>query len=121
MQAGWPLQAGLLKTPSDIDIGIKEGEELSYLERLKTGLTNLEKNFPLAQLAVVVLGADPWEKDELPSSNLLNLSSEQMLLRDLLIREFLLRKKIPTTYLMGGGYGQGSWTMYDQFLKKVLT
>jgi len=128
MAAGWPLDeekydsGGKLNPsfiPSDIDIPIAAGEEHLYVARLKEGLKMLESQ-PTADIAVVVAGADPYEKDELPSAKLLQLSLEQLQERDLLIYDFLQNKSIPTAYLMAGGYGESAWEVYTQFLEWAL-
>ena len=67
-----------------------------------------------------IAGADPYEKDELPSAKLLQLSLEQLQERDLLIYDFLQDKGIPGAYLMAGGYGESSWEVYTQFLEWAL-
>lgn len=127
MAKGWPLDGpmyigGELNPsflPSDIDIPIAPGEEEAYLERLEEGFQRLY-TFPAPQLAVVVLGADPYEKDELPSTSGLRLSLEQMKARDLLIYDFLKRRNIPQAHLMAGGYGAECWRVYAGFLEHVL-
>jgi acetoin utilization deacetylase AcuC-like enzyme len=128
MAEGWPLDGekydrdGKLNPsfiPSDIDIPIAAGEEHLYVTRLKEGL-NMLGSRPPADIAVVVAGADPYEKDELPSAQLLQLSLEQLRERDLLIYDFLRKKSIPTAYLMAGGYGESAWKVYTQFLEWAL-
>ena len=128
MARGWPLdgkpydEKGLPNPsfiPSDIDIPIEEGEEPVYLARLAKGLQKMAET-PEPDLAVVLLGADPYEKDELPSTGLLNLSLEQLMERDILIYRFLKDRSIPGAFLMAGGYGKGSWKVYAQFLEWAL-
>ena len=128
MARGWPLdgkqynEKGELNPsfiPSDIDIPIEPGEESSYLIRLTEGLQEMAKT-PEPDLAVVLLGADPYEKDELPSTGLLNLSLEQLFERDILIYRFLKSRSIPAAFLMAGGYGESSWRVYAQFLEWAL-
>ena len=128
MAEGWPLDqekydsGGKLKPsfiPSDIDIPVAAGEEHLYVTRLKEGLRMLDYQ-STADIAVVVAGADPYEKDELPSAKLLQLSLEQLQERDLLIYDFLQKKSIPTAYLMAGGYGESAWEVYTQFLEWAL-
>jgi acetoin utilization deacetylase AcuC-like enzyme len=128
MAEGWPLDqekydsGGKLNRsfiPSDIDIPIAAGEEHLYVTRLKEGLRMLDYQ-STADIAVVVAGADPYEKDELPSAKLLQLSLEQLQERDLLIYDFLQKKSIPTAYLMAGGYGESAWEVYTQFLEWAL-
>lgn len=123
MQEGWPLDSGTLDSPwfipSDVEIGIKAGEEVSYLSRLKDGLLQLEK-MGQPDLAIVVQGSDPYEKDRLPSAGLLKLTKEQMLERDLLVYDFLKDRKIPQAYVMAGGYGEHVYEIYCQFLEAVF-
>lgn len=128
MAQGWPMD--LPKTlkdgspnpvfiPSDIDIPIEHGEEDEYCDRLEEGLRQLDR-YPRPDLALVQLGADPYERDGLPSTSLLQLSLEQLGRRDRLIYEFLEERRIPGAYLMSGGYGDHSWEPYPPFLIPVL-
>jgi acetoin utilization deacetylase AcuC-like enzyme len=128
MARGWPLD-GPSKladgspnpsfTPSDIDIPIESGEESRYVQRLQAGLIQLEA-LGGADLAIVVCGADPYEKDELPSTAGLRLTLEQMLSRDQLVYSFLAERRVPAAFLMAGGYGEETWRVYAQFLSWVL-
>jgi len=128
MARGWPLDGkrfdhnGRLNpsfVASDFDVPIEAGEEQLYLTRLTDGLLSLAQA-PVPDLAVVLLGADPYERDELPSSGLLNLSLEQLMERDVLIYSFLQDRSIPAAFLMAGGYGENTWRVYTQFLEWVL-
>lgn len=128
MASGWPLDCPALLAdgrpnpsfiPSDIDIPIESGEEPHYLERLREGLRILEEG-DKADLAIVVCGADPYEKDELPSATPLKLSLEQMFERDRLIYTWLMERNIPAVFLMAGGYGDEVWRVYAQFLLWAL-
>ena len=128
MAKGWPLDgekyiaAGKLNpsfVPSDIDIPIGQGEDHSYLTKLAEGLNILKKQ-AIPDLAIVVAGADPYRKDELPSAKLLKLTLDQLKDRDLLVYHFLKNQGIPQAYLMAGGYGESSWEVYLQFLEWAL-
>ncbi|MGD8294646.1 MAG: histone deacetylase, partial [Desulfobacterales bacterium] len=128
MADSWPLdgekydKAGSLNPSfiaSDIDIPMARGEDHLYVSRLDEGLSKLT-GMPRPDLAVVVSGADPFEKDKLPSTADLKLSLEQMMQRDLLVYQFLKSRKIPRAYLMAGGYGESSWQVFAQFLEWVL-
>jgi acetoin utilization deacetylase AcuC-like enzyme len=128
MARGWPLDGdpydreGNLNPsfiPSDIDIPIARGEDKYYLSRLKEGLIQLER-LPPPDLAVVVYGADPYEKDELASTADMKLSLAQLKKRDLIVYNFLEDRYIPRAYLMAGGYGQDCWKVYAQFLEWAL-
>lgn len=127
MKNGWPLDqrspipdknTAPWFIPSTIDIEIAENENDQYHRRLSEGLHQLARN-GLPDMAVVVQGADPYEKDELRSACLLNLTLPQMLERDLLVHNFLKERKIPVLYVMGGGYGAHSHEPYIQFLKAI--
>ena len=102
-----------------IDIPIAPGNDDLYVRQLKLGLRKLDKQ-PLADIAIVVSGADPYEEDELPSADELKLSLDQMKERDLLVYNFLKETAIPRAYLMAGGYGEKSWKVYTQFLEWAL-
>jgi len=104
---------------SDIDIPMARGEDHLYVSRLQEGLNTLD-NMSRPDLAVVVSGADPYEKDELPSTAELRLTLAQMKQRDLLVYGFLKERGIPGAYLMAGGYGESSWQVYTQFLEWAL-
>ncbi|CAB1064726.1 hypothetical protein D1BOALGB6SA_9523 [Olavius sp. associated proteobacterium Delta 1] len=128
MGKGWPLDeekfdhAGNLNPSfidSDIDIPMARGEDHLYVARLQEGLSKLE-SFPEPDLAVVVAGVDPFEKDELPSTSDLKLSLEQLKERDRLVYRFLKERGIPAAFVMAGGYGENSWKVYAQFLEWAL-
>jgi acetoin utilization deacetylase AcuC-like enzyme len=128
MARGWPLdgvprlpdgRTNPCFTPSNIDIPIASGEETHYLERLEQGLTQLE-SLGVPDLAIVVSGADPYEKDELPSTAELKLTLDEILARDRLIYLFLQKLSIPAAYLMAGGYGDQVWEVYARFLLWAL-
>jgi acetoin utilization deacetylase AcuC-like enzyme len=129
MASGWPLDrpeylpSGKRHPsfiPGDIDIPIFEGEEERYNRELSRGLRELN-GYLKPDLAIVVAGSDPYERDTLPSSSKLNLSLEQMLERDEIVYHFLSEQKIPSAYLMAGGYSPDSWEIYARFLEMVLT
>jgi acetoin utilization deacetylase AcuC-like enzyme len=128
MASGWPLDCPKVLAdgrpnpsfvPSDIDIPVESGEEDQYIERLRAGLLQLEQLGP-ADLAIVECGADPYEKDELPSTAPLKLTLEQMFERDRLIYSFLKKRNVPAAFLMSGGYGDDVWRVYAQFLLWAL-
>jgi acetoin utilization deacetylase AcuC-like enzyme len=95
------------------------GEESHYLTRLEQGLMQLQR-LGKPDLAIVVAGADPYEKDELPSTAKLKLTLDQMVARDRQIYLFLQKLRIPSAYLMAGGYGDEVWEVYARFLIWVL-
>lgn len=128
MANGWPLDgpANLADgtpnpsfIPSDIDIPIESGQEAEYVDKLAAGLRKLEQ-LGTADLAIVVDGADPFEKDELPSTAGLRLSLDQMMARDQLVYSFLSQRRMPAAFLMAGGYGDQVWQVYARFLTWVL-
>ncbi len=128
MAEGWPLDGpardehGDLRPAfiaSDIDVPIRAGEEPEYLTRLSAALERLA-TWEQPDMAIVLCGADPYEKDELQSTQGLQLSSAQMDERDHLIHGFLRDRGIPAAFLMAGGYGDHAWEPYVQFLTDVL-
>lgn len=119
MAKGWPLDRPDVDVPSDIDIPIEEGNERNYLLNLRLGLERL-KGYPKANFAIVLAGADPYERDELASARLLKLSLQEILQRDLLIESFLRTEGIPALFIMAGNYGPHSWEVYTEFLRHRL-
>jgi acetoin utilization deacetylase AcuC-like enzyme len=128
MANGWPLDGDKYDpdgnfnpsfTPSDVDIPMAKGEDHLYIPRLREGLDRLDR-WPHPDLAVVVSGADPYHKDELPSTSDLNLSLAQLKERDLVTYNFLKERDVPRAYLMAGGYGDSCWEVYAQFLEWAL-
>ncbi|MGB5750448.1 MAG: histone deacetylase [Desulfobacterales bacterium] len=128
MANGWPLDGDEYDadgkfnpsfTPSDIDIPMVKGEDDLYIPRLQEGLNQLDR-WPHPDLALVVSGADPYFKDELPSTSDMKLSLAQLKERDLLTYNFLKERDIPRAYLMAGGYGESCWEVYAQFLEWAL-
>jgi acetoin utilization deacetylase AcuC-like enzyme len=105
--------------PSDIDIPIFQGEEEQYNQRLSLGLEELAP-YPSPDLAIVVSGSDPYEKDTLPSTQKMNLTLPQISERDSIVYRFLSERSIPAAYLMAGGYSPESWEVYAQLLEMVL-
>lgn len=130
-------------TPSDVEIPIMAHRNEYYLPELKIGLEKLAELDKGAQLntaygtndwsfetephpvkpdlAIVVDGSDPYEKDELPSSAGLHLTLAEMIERDQLVLNFLRSRGIPSVWLMAGGYGRFSWEVYSHFLETVLS
>jgi acetoin utilization deacetylase AcuC-like enzyme len=137
MERGWPLDApefdpkavydpsvsadfNLSFTPSDIDIGIPENGEADYVPRLAEGLSRLEELLPRPDMALVVGGVDPYEKDELLSTKPLRLTKEALFERDMLVYNFLQERRIPTAWITAGGYGARSWEIYVKFLAHIM-
>ncbi len=127
MAHGWPLDLPRYDSkgrehpsyiPSNFDVPIDFGEEHLYVPRLRDTLDSLAR-LPNPDLAVVLSGADPYEHDELPSTQPLKLKLEQLFERDIAIFDFLTGLNIPRAYLMAGGYGARAWEPYPPFLEYV--
>lgn len=132
MQNGWPLDedsaldnSGNLKRsfwPSTIDVPVPEGAEDAYLSLLKNGLNQLEllEAGSKPDLAIVVDGSDPYEKDVLKSAEALRLSLEQCVERSHWVYQWLRERNLPQVYVMAGGYGPENWRVHAGFLQTVL-
>jgi acetoin utilization deacetylase AcuC-like enzyme len=128
MATGWPLDLpeigpdGLAHpsfVASDYDIPVASGEESEYLPRLAAVLDALGER-ALPDIAYVVGGVDPYEHDELPSTQGLRLSLEQLVERDRLVFEFLYDRGIPQAWLMAGGYGVRAWEPYVPSIEHAI-
>lgn len=127
MKEGWPLDPKMQDDPkapwlipSDLDIELTFGEEAQYLERLSSGLQKMKQKFSKPDVVWVVGGADPYEADELPSTQLMKLTLEQLLERDKMVNSFFKNWGVSQAWGMAGGYGENSWKVYFQFLDWVL-
>jgi acetoin utilization deacetylase AcuC-like enzyme len=128
MAQGWPLDGetydrqGRLNpsfVPSDIDIPVAADENHLYVAKLDEGLEKLLSN-GTPDIAIVLAGSDPYEKDELPSTSELKLSLAQLKERDLLVYHFLKVHRVPRAYVAAGGYGESSWEVDWQFIEWAL-
>jgi len=141
MASGWPLDEASIAAArkagrgtelaplaaSDVEVPIARGEEGLYLEKLAASLHEFailsEQKWPglLPDLAIVVDGADPYENDGLPSSADIALSLRQCVERDQIIYRFLQERRIPSAWLMAGGYGDRAWEVPAAFLTELLS
>ncbi len=126
MKRGWPLngqipqdELELVQIPAQIDIPIEENE--NYLENLSRGLEQLRSQSQKPDICYIIHGADPFIEDELPSSQNIQLSLEDIKKRDEIIHNFLQIQSIPQAYVMGGGYGQKVYQVYLSFLHQFFT
>lgn len=91
----------LRKVNSDIDIPLPDGtEDGDYLAAIGDQLPNvLDELSP--QLVLFNAGVDPHRDDRLGR---LHLSDDGLLMRDRLVLDACLRRKIPVATVIGGGY-----------------
>ena len=91
----------LRKVKSDIDIPLPDGtEDGDYLAAIGDQLPNvLDELKP--QLVLFNAGVDPHRDDRLGR---LHLSDDGLLMRDRLVLDACLRRKIPVATVIGGGY-----------------
>ncbi|MCG8403223.1 MAG: histone deacetylase, partial [Firmicutes bacterium] len=129
MAQGWPLDQPREMSdgrpnpsyiPSDVDVPVEAGEESTYLPRLEEAMEELERRYPLPDFLLVVDGADPYERDQLPSATLLQMSRDQLLERDAMLYRWFRDRSIPALFVMAGNYGYHSWEIYSQFLERQI-
>ncbi|MFP4153651.1 MAG: histone deacetylase [Alkalispirochaeta sp.] len=125
MAQGWPMdQPQTLAdgasnpsfVPSTIDVPIASGEENEYLPRLTAAMDEMERLFRLPDFVLVVDGADPYERDQLPSAELLKMTGDQLFERDAYLYRWVRERDIPSLFVMAGNYGYHSWEVYTRFL-----
>lgn len=117
MAEGWPLNdanSPESKVLSTFDYPIKLEDD--YLSILGDALSKIRDSY---DLAIVVHGADAYEKDSLESSNQIQLSLEEMAERDEKVFSFLKDHGVPQAWVMGGGYGNSVYKIYTQFIRFV--
>ncbi len=117
MKYGWPLNDSTKKEsfiPGTFDIEVANSKD--YIPQLKKCLEQV--NLQDYSLVYIVHGVDVWEHDALLSSNLIKLTSEEVLERDLLVFDTLKKDHTPQAWVMGGGYGDEIFKLYLQFLNK---
>ena len=126
MADGWPLDLPeddptrlSSRVPSTVDIPLKPGDEGIYQEKLQEGLIQLKSALPNPDIVIVVAGSDPYEKDALPSANGINMSREQLLVRDLWLYDTFAKWQLPQTWVMAGGYGEFAWEIHCAFLEAL--
>lgn len=119
MEKGWPndTESLLIDSKANIHVPVSVEENGKYLKKLEYALEETMNIAPEPDLIVLLLGADPYEKDELSSSSDLKITLEDMLARDQLIYQYMKIKKKPIAIVLAGGYGKESWRVTTQFLE----
>lgn len=120
MKEGWPLtkddKSGPSFTPSDLDVPVSPEDD--YLKIFKEEVSHFVQE---CDLAIVVHGADVYEKDELESAELIKLTKEQVLERDAFIHKLLSSQNIPQAWVMAGGYGRYVHEVFTAGLDHILS
>ena len=90
MKNGWPLDMGEgpWQIPSNLDVEIESNDSDYYLVHLREGLSQLNEKYEKPDFIFVNLGGDPYEKDSLKSSGLIQLNRDQMLQRNEMLFRF---------------------------------
>lgn len=92
------------KTEGDLDVALPDGTtDNEYLALLESHLESLELN--QFDFAFYIAGADPHEEDRLGR---LKISQKGLRERDQIVLQALKSAAVPTTIVMGGGYGEES-------------
>ncbi|NCN06089.1 MAG: histone deacetylase [Spirochaetales bacterium] len=135
-----PGRTELSFLPSTLDLGIPPQIDGKYCGNLGESLDSLWNNriggslntgfvfdalgnrrpVPHPDLVYILMGADPFEEDELPSARFLALDRHQMHQRDQLVHKFFQERLVPTAYVMAGSYGENGWKVYTDFLTWAL-
>jgi acetoin utilization deacetylase AcuC-like enzyme len=106
------------KEVSDLDLGLADGcDDQTYLSALTESLNTLHARFK-ADFVIYLAGADPHEGDRLGR---LKLSKEGMRLRDEMVFEYALNRKVPVAVSMAGGYGKEIGSTVDIHFQTIQT
>ena len=87
-----------------------------YMQILENNLEPVIKSFS-PEFVFYIAGSDPYEHDTLCD---LNLTRENMLERNLYVKNLVNNMKIPMVIVAGGGYGAESWKVYYDFIAATL-
>ncbi len=87
-----------------------------YMNILQNELSPLCTGFS-PEMVFYIAGSDPYELDILGD---LNLTREEMLLRNMFVYNCVRAHGIPMVVVAGGGYGTESWQIYYDFIESVL-
>ena len=91
------------KSKSDMDVELEDNlEDFEYLSILKKTLDNCLKVFS-PDLVIFDTGVDIHENDELGN---LNITTEGLLERDIIVLNYFKNKSIPIATVIGGGYSK---------------
>ena len=108
------------KEESDLDLGLADGcNDETYLYSLGQCLDQLDARFK-ADCLIFLAGADPHEGDRLGR---LKISQEGMRLRDEMVFQYALDRKLPVAFSMAGGYGkeiESTVNIHFQTIKTAL-
>ena len=106
------------KEQSDLDVGLADGcSNETYLSSLQDCLDQLDARFK-ADCLIYLAGADPHEGDRLGR---LKLSKDGMRLRDEMVFQYALDRKLPIAMSMAGGYGKEIESTVDIHFQTIKT
>jgi len=106
------------KEQSDLDCGLVDGcGDETYLSSLQHCLDQLDSRFK-ADCLIYLAGADPHEGDRLGR---LKVSKDGMRLRDEVVFQYALSKKLPVAMSMAGGYGKEIESTIDIHFQTIRT
>ena len=106
------------KEQSDLDCGLVDGcSDETYLSSLQHCLDQLDSRFK-ADCLIYLAGADPHEGDRLGR---LKVSKDGMRLRDEVVFQYALSKKLPVAMSMAGGYGKDIESTVDIHFQTIKT
>ena len=106
------------KEASDLDLGLADGcNDETYLHSLENCLDQLDTRFK-ADCLIYLAGADPHEGDRLGR---LQVSKEGMRLRDEMVFQYALDRRLPIAFSMAGGYGKEIESTVDIHFQTIKT
>lgn len=106
------------KEQSDLDVGLADGcNDEIYLHSLSAALDQLDSRFK-ADCLIFLAGADPHEGDRLGR---LEISKDGMRLRDEMVFQYALDRRLPIAFSMAGGYGKEIESTVDIHFQTIKT
>lgn len=99
----------------DIPTGRNPGTR-QYLSLLQSGLKEVYSRFS-PDIVFYIEGVDPYIND---LGGGMGISKEGLLMRDKMVYETVMERKLPLVVTLGGGYGPAAWEIHYQFISYMM-
>jgi len=106
------------KEQGDWDIELATGTgDREYLELLKQTLNEVFNKANQPDIVIYQAGCDTLQTDPLAG---LNMSSQGIVKRDLMVIQACINRNIPVVMTLGGGYSENAWKVQYESVKTIV-